>query len=456
MPSDEIDFQYWVDKEGFVPTARLSPWPKNWYSTCHLRFFGSVSWVAAVPHDVRTRVRLEALHESIVKQSFFDPLVFENSVASESLGKTVYVSLIPPSVVDWFSKHTLEEIHDQIALYMALYELSERYGNPNVMGDTHSTYHAAIKLHIANICKKYPVLEKNCLPVGPHDLFEKEAGPNGDQKEILRKKWEIDAEWRENSPAEAAVYDEMRGKFDEAENALWEEIYKKGLLPPWFLRRLEWEFAKGKLDSSVELQRLRHDTDVGWRRPTGALADDFGIVSYGLTGDDELRLRGQKMEYDKRSGEVILKSLRGAESEKAKKDDLSGWGSNHDAFEFLMYAKSKKKEWSNWSIVLIKHTGYIYLYSDGRAIKIGFSAENPQNEKRKASLQTGNSQPLELIGFVEGTREKERILHNRFTGKKTIGEWFDLNEDDIKAILSGAWDKHFEKVSSWAEKGLLL
>lgn len=436
MPNDEIDFQFWVDQEGFIPTARLSPWPKNWYSVSHLRFFGSVSWVAAVPHDIKTRVRLEALHESIITRNFFDPLVFENSVSPMKYRKIVYVALIPPLVVDWFSRHTLQEIHDQISMYMALFEIMERYDNPNVIGDTHSSYHEAIKLHIGNIYKKYPELKKDRLPVGPHDLFERKADTNCDQDEVFQKKSEIEIKWRKNSPDEAAAYDRARDNFDRTEYALWEEIHKKMKLPPWFLRNSEWKGRDGTIYSRIDLQRLRHDHDFGWQRPTGALADDFGIVSYGLTGDDQLRLQGKKLEYDQRSYEEVLVPLRGPELESARRDDLDRAASNHNAFEFVTYAKSKNNEWANWAIKLTKQTGYIYLYSDGRAIKIGFSADNPVREKRKATLQTGNSQQLELVGFIEGTREKERILHNRFGAKRTIGEWFDLNEDDIKAILS--------------------
>jgi hypothetical protein len=182
---------------------------------------------------------------------------------------------------------------------------------------------------------------------------------------------------------------------------------------------------------------LRHDENFGWRRPTGALADDFGIVSYGITYGDALRLRGEKIEYDKETKKEILKELTSKEFEDAQKDSLCRTEADATAFEFLMYAQSKKKEWPSWSISPVNNTGYIYLYSDGHATKIGYSSTHPDREKRKNSLQTGNSRPLELLGTIEGTLKKEAILKKRYAHKRTIGEWFELSKDDIESILSG-------------------
>ena len=435
MSIKKKDFSFW-ENQGYVPTARLHSWPAQWYNVQNLRFFGSITWVAAVPHDIESRIRLEYLHESIIKHKFFDPFVYENGISSSLGRRNVYVSLIPKLVVDWFSKHTLEEIHDQIAMYISLYEIGEKYSNPNVIKDTHSSYHSAIQYHLNSIWDKYPQLNKAYLFWGPHDLFEKEEfSKEANYGDFFRQKTEIEENWRQNNPHEAQIYDEKWDDFWTAWAILLEDIYKAGKLPSWFIKRNEWKNSDNQSHTYISLPRLRHDENMGWIRPTGTLADDFGIVSYGLTYYDELRLRGEKVEYDKQTGKEFIKKLTSKELEDIKSDSLCRTEASSKAFEFLMYAKSTKNEWAKWSIAPVKHNGYIYLYSDGRAIKVGFSSEHPDQEKRKLSLQTGNSGELKLVGYIEGNRAKERILHKRFEHKKTVGEWFDLNEDDIKSIL---------------------
>ena len=437
MPTYEKAFSFW-EKE-YIPTARLDSWPKQWFNTNNLRFFGSVTWVAAVPHDIQSRVRLEALHSSIVKREFFDPFVYENRISSDSRKRSVYVSLIPRPVVDWFSKHTLDEIHDQVAAYIALFEIEEKYSNPNVIGDTHSSYHWAIKQHLSTFWQKYPQLDRAHLPLGPHDVFEEENPIVRDYAAFFRRKTEIEEKWRRDNQSEAQTYDEKWDNFGDAETSLLKELYGAKTLPAWFLREIEWKDLNGQTHTYLRLKKLKHDEDFGWQRPTGALADDFGIVSYGLTYSDELRLQGKKIDYDNQVDEEHIVKLTSKELEDARGDSLSRTEADAEAFEFLMYAKSTRKDWPNWSISLPQYTGYIYLYSDGRAIKIGFSSEHPDLEKRKFTLQTGNSAELKLVGYIEGSREKEKILHNRFAHKKTVGEWFDLSSDDITSILSGRY-----------------
>ena len=351
--------------------------------------------------------------------------------------KSVYVSLIPQPVVDWFSKHTMDEIHDQVAMYIALYEIEQEYANKNVIGDTHSSYNPAIQHHLRNFCDKYPHLSKEYIPLGPHDIFEKENTKIEDYNAFFQRKTAIEEEWRKGNPQEAQLYDDKKDNLERAWGNLLENLFNAEKLPKWFLKKNEVEITNGQTYYYLSLQKLKRDENFGWQRPTGALADDFGIVSYGITYRDERRLQGQKIDYDEKTDEEVIKKLTTKELKDAKIDTLSRTESDAKAFEFLMYAKSKGKEWPNWSISNAKHTGYIYLYSDGRAYKIGFSYDHPELEKRKRSMQTSNSGLLKLIGYIEGTREKETILHKKYQHKRTQGEWFDLSLDDIKSFLAG-------------------
>ena len=78
--------------------------------------------------------------------------------------------------------------------------------------------------------------------------------------------------------------------------------------------------------------------------------------------------------------------------------------------------------------------GYVYLICDpGQdTYKIGVTRDLTQ--KRLKYLQTGNSSQLHIIHsvYVEFPFRVETMLHNKFKNKKAYGEWFYLDQDDIK------------------------
>jgi hypothetical protein len=81
--------------------------------------------------------------------------------------------------------------------------------------------------------------------------------------------------------------------------------------------------------------------------------------------------------------------------------------------------------------------GLVYFIRDAvtLTIKIGFCLKRP--EKRLAVLQTGNSNPLRLIGHVLGSEPHEKALHKRFARFRLQGEWFAKELlPEIEAILN--------------------
>ncbi len=68
--------------------------------------------------------------------------------------------------------------------------------------------------------------------------------------------------------------------------------------------------------------------------------------------------------------------------------------------------------------------GVVYFIQDSvtAAVKIGFCLKRP--DKRLAALQTGNSNPLRLLGHVPGSERDERRLHRTFAPQRLQGEWF--------------------------------
>jgi hypothetical protein len=80
--------------------------------------------------------------------------------------------------------------------------------------------------------------------------------------------------------------------------------------------------------------------------------------------------------------------------------------------------------------------GYVYLICDAsnELFKIGVTKSSI--EKRIKKLQTGNSTEL----FVSNYHETyypfciETMLHNLFSDKRVLNEWFELSNDDINSF----------------------
>ncbi|MFY0312912.1 GIY-YIG nuclease family protein [Leisingera caerulea] len=70
-------------------------------------------------------------------------------------------------------------------------------------------------------------------------------------------------------------------------------------------------------------------------------------------------------------------------------------------------------------------------------IKIG-RAKNI--ERRKRDLQTGNPNPLLLLGYIHSGDEiaLEKDLHQQFHGRRRQGEWFDIDVLEILPSLKAA------------------
>lgn len=76
-------------------------------------------------------------------------------------------------------------------------------------------------------------------------------------------------------------------------------------------------------------------------------------------------------------------------------------------------------------------TGFIYFFTDGTATKIGFSMKDPK--LRLKALQTGNPRKINYLGYVLGHWGTEKRLHQLFSGKQLVGEWFDITQEDLFA-----------------------
>ena len=77
-------------------------------------------------------------------------------------------------------------------------------------------------------------------------------------------------------------------------------------------------------------------------------------------------------------------------------------------------------------------TGYVYAIDNGRGhVKIGWAKEPL---RRLAELNVACSEPMRLLGYVEGTRDHEAALHQLFRRYNGRGEWFRI-EGAVKTFL---------------------
>lgn len=76
----------------------------------------------------------------------------------------------------------------------------------------------------------------------------------------------------------------------------------------------------------------------------------------------------------------------------------------------------------------------VYFITDGKFIKIGMAASLSNRIKQ---LQTGNPRKLCAMFIIVTDTQKEALkiesdLHKIFSKKQCVGEWFSIEESDIK------------------------
>jgi hypothetical protein len=132
--------------------------------------------------------------------------------------------------------------------------------------------------------------------------------------------------------------------------------------------------------------------------------------------------------------------------------------------EDLIRVESDKVIWESWLYSYINFgktnnhvfrlfenelpTGLVYLIRQRNTnyFKIGWTenkkgfTEKQSVENRISSLQTGNPNPLDIVGFFRASSTKtEKTVHSIFALKRQTGEWFLLNDSDCQNILDDNW-----------------
>lgn len=78
--------------------------------------------------------------------------------------------------------------------------------------------------------------------------------------------------------------------------------------------------------------------------------------------------------------------------------------------------------------------GYVYIIKCNEFYKIGSSRDGVDG--RLKAMQTGNPYKLRLILKIkiDNYPKAELMLHEHFKDKRRLGEWFELNDKDLKSL----------------------
>lgn len=93
------------------------------------------------------------------------------------------------------------------------------------------------------------------------------------------------------------------------------------------------------------------------------------------------------------------------------------------------------KAYRNMDVTELESDKYVYVIKNVTtgAYKVGIS-KNP--EQRLKSLQVGNDGELRLIGYKQGTFQDETAAHKRLADKNIRAEWFNLDSNDVQALIN--------------------
>ena len=85
--------------------------------------------------------------------------------------------------------------------------------------------------------------------------------------------------------------------------------------------------------------------------------------------------------------------------------------------------------------------GYIYLFETVSTYetkyKIGYTRNKATLKKRVKALQTGNPEKIHIVDYfpTKHGRKIETTLHTIYSQKRLEGEWFDLEDYDVKNFI---------------------
>jgi hypothetical protein len=361
---------------------------------------------------------LEELHKAI-----------NTGVFSFGVTYKVFTFEIDKELYDWFKYNDLQTIQKQVVNWVAAVYLSQpllqEYLDDYIYSPILSEAKRVIKNHYSKAYSdKYKVLDETV------EFFD--SGLNGEND---KEKYKIYETFQEENSDEIDKPYGLRG--NEYRNASLRYI---NCLPPKFLQDPTAKsdvvlFDNYGLRYSPLLKiRIGYFTDIDWL--------------YIVERDLQKAIERYKPEIERR-----IKSTKDVERimEHAKTDALNRSESDKEIFSNWLFSYRNYEKTKNHIFQLFLDetpVGLIYVIRQRNSnnFKIGWTEQKKgMNEKqsvknRVAGLQTGNPEPLDIVGFFRASGTKtERALHSLFDSKRRTGEWFLLDQTDWQNILSDDW-----------------
>ncbi|HMZ93430.1 MAG: GIY-YIG nuclease family protein [Chitinophagales bacterium] len=362
---------------------------------------------------------LEELHKAI-NTGMFSFGISNYKIFAFEINKELY---------DWFKNNDLKTIQKQVINWIAAAYLSR----PDMQEYLDEYIYSPILSEVKNvICKHYTndFAKKYNLQKQVFKLFE--LASDGQKDKVKSNTYESSQEeyFEENDK----LYSEKEKEYNMA------SLSYINCLPPKFLMNPLKESNALLFDDFG----LKNSPFIRIRIAYFTKSDWIFIIERDLQKAKELF----KHELDRGHLTIdeIKRILKDAES-----DTLSRSESDREIWNNWLYSYKKFKKNNNHIFRLFEEdttVGLIYIVRQRNTnyFKIGWterknnSTDKQAVEIRISSLQTGNPEPIDIVGFFKASGTKtERTLHRIFESKKRTGEWFLLTDSDWKNILNDDW-----------------
>lgn len=341
----------------------------------------------------------------------------------------IFAFEIDKELYDWFHNNDLKTIQKQVinqiaAVYLSRPDMQE-YLDDYIYAPILSEVKNVIRKHYSSdFANKYQLISENV------ELFESAFDGQKD-----KTKYSTYESFQENHSKEI---DKLYCERDEEYNKA--SLSYINCFPPKFLRNPIKEhnvllFDKYGLKYSPLIRiRIAYFTKTDW----------VYIVERDLQKAKDIH----KHELDKMTLSVtdIEKMMKDAES-----DTLNRIESDKEIWNNWLYSYRNFEKTNNHIFRLFDEdttVGLIYVIRQRNTtyFKIGWTEKKNNStdknavEIRISTLQTGNPEPLDIIGFFKASGTKtERTLHTIFESKRRTGEWFLLSDTDWQNILNDDW-----------------
>lgn len=342
-------------------------------------------------------------------------------------GSKIFAFEIDNDLYDWFKKNDLITIQKQVINWIAAVYLSrpdkneylDNYIYPPILNEAKKVIQ---KHYSSNFAEKYKLLDEEV------DLWEKSI----DVKIDASKHDAFETFDEEHSDKIEKLSAEKDREYINAALSYINCLPPKKLKNPIAKERIVIFDESGLKYSPLIRVRIGYFTDRDWiliveRNLQEAKKIFKSEIERGTLSNVDIEIMLQKAEIDNLN--------RSGESDKSMWDK---WFYSYRNFE-----KTNNHIYQLFEDESLIGLIYIIRQRNTNYFKIGWTeqkkglSEKQSVENRVVSLQTGNPEPLDIVGYFKASGTKtEKTIHSVFNSKRRTGEWFLLSDSDWQNLLN--------------------